>query len=118
MSQTPQNHLRRCRRRAGLSQEEVAFLLGCRDAAMVSRYENGTRRPSLETMLVYEVVFGAYAEQLFRGIFEEVKKRTRKQAQILAHGLREKKPSGAVLRKLSLLDAIGSRSTHKTAHHS
>lgn len=87
--------------------------MGCRTAAMVSRYETGEHRPSLETMFVYEMVFGAHAEELFRGIFQKVKKRAKKRAKILADELKQQKQGGAVLRKLSLLEAIGSRSTTK-----
>ena len=39
------NYLRTYRKRAGLSQAEVAFLLGCHSGAKVSRYEHAARRP-------------------------------------------------------------------------
>lgn len=106
MSQPLQNYLRTYRRRAGLSQEEVAFLLGCSSAAKSSRYEHSARRPSLETVFFYEVVFGASAQKLFRGIFKKAEKKTQKRAQMLAEKLRKAKPNRLNSRKLSLLEAI------------
>jgi transcriptional regulator with XRE-family HTH domain len=106
MSQPLQNYLRTYRRRAGLSQEEVAFLLGCSSAAKSSRYEHSARRPSLETVFIYEVVFDAAAQKLFRGIFKRAEKKTRKRAQILAERLRHAKPNRLNSRKLSILEGI------------
>ena len=34
-----ENYLRTYRKRSGLTQREVAFLVGCRNGAQVSRYE-------------------------------------------------------------------------------
>jgi len=114
MSQTPQNYLRSYRRRSGLSQAEMAFLLGCRSKAKVSRYEQHARRPSLESVFIYEVVFGAHAQELFRGVFEKVEKETRKRAQMLAERLRQAKPDDTIARKLSILDAIVSAPSSKS----
>ena len=55
MSHKLQNYLRTYRKRSGLSQDEVAFLLGCQTGAKVSRYEPFARKPSLETLFAYEV---------------------------------------------------------------
>ena len=62
------NYLRTHRKRAGLSQDEVAFLLGCRSGAKVSRYERLARRLSLETAFAYEALFGVPARELFAGV--------------------------------------------------
>ena len=66
------NYLRTYRKRAGLSQEEVAFLLGCQDGHKASRYELRKRKPNLETVLAYELIFGTPARELFAGVFEDV----------------------------------------------
>src|SRR5690348_4521899 len=78
------NYLRTFRKRAGLSQGEVAFLLGCQDGHKASRYELRKRKPNLETVLAYELIFGAPARELFAGVFEDVVTATRKRAEILA----------------------------------
>ena len=81
------NYLRTHRKRAGLSQEEVAFLLGCQDGHKASRYELRKRKPNLETVLAYELIFGAPARELFAGVFEDVAVAMRKRADILASKL-------------------------------
>jgi len=118
MARTLQNYLRTYRKRAGLSQDEVAFLLGCGTEAVVSRYENGARRPSLETVLTYQVVLGISAHELFRGLFQKVEKEARERAQILAEGLRQAKPNPRISRKLNTLAAIASPAFSNPDDHS
>jgi transcriptional regulator with XRE-family HTH domain len=102
------NYLRTFRKRTGLSQEEVAFLLGCQSGNKASRYERRTRRPNLETILAYELVFGAPARELFAGIFDDVAEATLKRAHALAGKLKESKANLLVTQKLETLDAINS----------
>jgi transcriptional regulator with XRE-family HTH domain len=67
-----ENYLRTYRKKAGLSQREVAFLLGCEDGAQVSRYEKRRRLPPLETALAYEAIFGIPISELFAGMRQSV----------------------------------------------
>src|SRR5258708_38807061 len=48
------NYLRAHRKRLGLSQDEVAYLLGAESGAKVCRYERLVRGASLETALAFE----------------------------------------------------------------
>lgn len=50
--------IRLLRRRAGLSQRDLAELLGYRGHSQVSRYENGRRMPTADEMLQLQVIFG------------------------------------------------------------
>jgi len=117
MSQPLQNYLRTYRRRAGLSQHEVALLLGWASGVHISEYERSARRPDLETIFFYEVVFGVPASELFRGVFQKVEKKTRKRAQMLAEELRKAKPGRAISRKLGILEAIIAPSSTKPDNH-
>jgi transcriptional regulator with XRE-family HTH domain len=72
MSYKLENYLRTYRKRSGLSQDEMAFLLGCQNGTKVSRYERFARKPNLETLFAYEVVFGAPARELFAGVYHIV----------------------------------------------
>jgi transcriptional regulator with XRE-family HTH domain len=81
------NYLRAHRKRLGLSQQQVAFLLGCRSGAKVSRYERFTREPTLRTAFACEVIFHTPARELFAGIYEEVEHETERRARILARRL-------------------------------
>jgi transcriptional regulator with XRE-family HTH domain len=78
-----QNYLRTYRKRAGFSQDEMAFLLGCRRGTKVSRYECFRRLPELQTVLAYEVVLGVPARELLAGIFEQVQRVTIRRAKTL-----------------------------------
>ena len=91
------NYLRAHRKRAGLSQEQLAFLLGCHSGAKVSRYEQFLREPSLRTALAFEAIFHTPVRQLFAGIFDEVEQtvegRARRLAQRLATRERKRRKS-------------------------
>src|SRR5713226_5860932 len=63
-----ENYLRAYRKRSGLTQLEVAFLLGCENGAQVSRYEKRRRLPPLRTALACEAVFGVPVSELFAGM--------------------------------------------------
>ena len=102
------NYLRTYRKRAGLSQQEVAFLLGCQDGHKTSRYELRKRKPNLETILAYELIFGAPARELFAGVFEDVAAATRKRAEILASKLTPTKADLLTAQKLKALGRVTS----------
>jgi len=73
------NYLRAYRKNSGLTQEEVAFLLGFDNANLVSRYEKRQRMPPVRTALAYEAIFGIPIAELFagvrQGIVSDVEKR-------------------------------------------
>jgi transcriptional regulator with XRE-family HTH domain len=100
------NYIRTHRRRAALSQDEVAFLLGCECGTKVGRYELNRRMPTLETALALEAVFGVSVSELFAGRFHEVEQSVVKRAHELVERLRKAKPSPRITAKLSLLMAI------------
>jgi len=64
------NYLRTYRKRAGLSQREMALLLGCRSTDKVSKYECFRRLPALQTAFAYEATFHVPVRELFAGVFE------------------------------------------------
>ncbi len=64
------NYLRTYRKRAGLSQRDLAFLLGVRARGPVSEMEKRRRMPLLRTALALEVIFGIPAGELFAGMRE------------------------------------------------
>src|SRR5258708_36308668 len=68
-----QNYLRTHRRRHGLSQADVAMLLGAVSGTKVSRYENFTRMPGALTILAFEIIFNQPASELFAGSYDAVR---------------------------------------------
>jgi transcriptional regulator with XRE-family HTH domain len=99
------NYLRTYRRQSGLTQSEVAFLLGTDNDDQVCRYEKRRHLPPVATALACEAIFGVPISELFAGVRdssnEGVKKRmlelrsrlqatnaTGNQALLIAHKLR------------------------------
>lgn len=108
------NYLRAYRRRAGLSQDEVAFLLGAEGGTKVSRYERMRRKPSLETAWGYGIIFAADPEHLFAGAIQKVAKQVKRRAEILVRKLET--DSNAPGMKLQILRGIASGSGSRPVH--
>ena len=71
-----ENYLRTYRKRSGLTQREVAFLLGSKNGAQLSRYEKHRRLPPLHTALAFETIFKIPLPELFAGLRESVGRET------------------------------------------
>lgn len=99
-------YLRTHRRRFGLTQKEMAYLLGCEDAAKVSRYENLERLPPLKTALMYEAVFGIPVAELFAGVYQQVERETSKRARALMRKLEKANSNRKATRKADLLRTV------------
>lgn len=61
-------YLRTYRRKTGLSQEDMAYLMGWVTATGISRHENGRRVPTLSVALAYELILGASVADLYEGL--------------------------------------------------
>ena len=108
----PRRHphfLQSFRKKNALSQEEMAFLLGCRTGTQVSQYERLRRQPSVETMLTCQAIFGVPVDKLFPVLYEEVELETKKRARLLSEKIRHGGMSGRAEQKLKLLNEIISR---------
>ncbi len=106
MSAPLETYLRTYRKRSGLSQDEVAFLLGSGSGAKVSRYEHSARRPGLQTLFAYEVIFQVRARELFLGIYQKVERETRRRALRLAGRLTSAEADRMAQRKLAALRTL------------
>lgn len=62
-----ENYIATHRKRSGLSQQDVAWILRAGDGSEISRYEMNRRLPTLETALSLEVLFGVPVGALFAG---------------------------------------------------
>jgi DNA-binding XRE family transcriptional regulator len=105
------NFLRTYRKRSGLTQGEVAFLLGCKDAGQVSRYERRYRLPTLRTAFACASILRVPVEKLFPGIQQEVDREASSRLEKLRLDLAAKalrgrngKPSANKLRWLTQVD--------------
>ena len=107
-SQPLDNYLLACRKGAGLSQDEVAFLLGGRSGTKVARYERRIRVPLLDTALAYEAVFRTPVRGLFAGRSRHVERKVGRRAKVLLRKVERGKYDRLTGRKLEMLRAIAS----------
>src|SRR5262245_25749743 len=94
------------RNRSGLSQDDVGCFVGCQNGTKVSMYERSARKPSLQALFAYEVVFGMPTRELFAGAYQKVEKPISKRAQLLTRKLNRATPTPMATRKLQILKAI------------
>jgi transcriptional regulator with XRE-family HTH domain len=64
----PLNYLRSYRLRWGLSQTELAHLLGSKSVGVITRIEKKLRAPTLKVMIGCFIIFGTSAAELFPDI--------------------------------------------------
>jgi len=103
------NYLRAHRKRSGLSQDDIAYLLGHRTAAHLSRFERFRRSPGFRLALALWVIFQLPPHELFRGEYHKVERVIRQRAKRLATRLAAKSQDERTLRKVAFLNKIGSR---------
>ena len=103
MSRKLENYLLTHRKRAHLTQDEMAFVLGSGSGTTVSRYEHYTQRPRLETVLAYEIVTGTPARELFAGLYDDIEQQIHKRSRQLAQRLKKRPPTRATETKLEFL---------------
>jgi transcriptional regulator with XRE-family HTH domain len=77
------HYLRNERRETGLTQADIAALLGASWKSKVSRYERRQALPPLETALGYEAVIGKPVATLFAGMYGRVAHDVRERARNL-----------------------------------
>ena len=100
------NYLRTHRKKLGLSQREMASLLGCRSGAKVSRYELSARIPTLHVILAYEVIFQKPVSELFAGLYDRAERQTRRNMRLLLGRLKRRRGDPALARKIANLRAV------------
>jgi DNA-binding XRE family transcriptional regulator len=100
-------YLRMYRKRADLSQDEVAYFLSVRSETQASRHERFHRVPNLDTALACEAIFGILVRELFAGRYERAEREVRRRARYL----RQRMPSERV-RRPKIFSAVG-RDNHE-----
>jgi transcriptional regulator with XRE-family HTH domain len=96
------NYIEMHRKRAGLSQAELSYLISLEKGSSISRYEQGLRFPNLESLLALEVVLGQPVSELYAGIKERMEEEVAEKARHLLGTLGDA-PSKELALKLELL---------------
>ncbi len=97
------NYIRTCRKRTGLTQEEVAFLLGSKSSAGISRHERLKQTPDLETLLAYELLFQTPVRNLFSRTHQEVELKLKQRIRLLIRKLAKGGGGRRIKRKIEIL---------------
>ena len=103
------NYLKAHRKRYGLSQMDLACLLGANTDAIVWQYEHEWRAPGFINLIALEYIFGLDSKTLFAGVAAEVEKETNGRARKLASLLASRPLTPHRLRKIKFLKSILSR---------
>lgn len=106
MAKPLRTYLRSKRKKSGLSLGELAFLLGVRHTAKVSRYERLARTPTLKNLFALQVVYGELMHDLFPRAFEDVRSTIIKRAELLAADVKRRRKTPQAKRKLAAIEAI------------
>jgi transcriptional regulator with XRE-family HTH domain len=93
------NYLRARRKQSGLTQTELAFLVGYENAAQMSRYEKRHTLPPLETAIACEAIFGVPITELFAGTRQRIVRSVEKRRSELRARLQGKTLTGSAALK-------------------
>ena len=101
------NYLRAHRKRLGLSQSDLAFLLGAESGAKVCRYERFNRLPGLETILAYSAIFRRSPSELFAGLHDRIEYEIARRAEtLLAQSKKEQATCQNVRKRRTLAQLV------------
>lgn len=87
-------YLRTHRRSSGLSQHEVARLLGYKSAGEISRHERATTLPSLRVAVAYQIIFRVPIAELFPELHKETERTIDRRLMTLENELQDSTPKG------------------------
>lgn len=69
------NYLRMHRKKSRLLQSDIAFLLQLEDVSNISRWEAGDRKPKMDALMTYHLLFDIRIDSLYerqKGRYEEL----------------------------------------------
>jgi transcriptional regulator with XRE-family HTH domain len=100
------NYLRAHRKRLGLSQGEIAYLLGSPRGEKVCRYECFISEPGFRIALAYEIIFKTPAREIFPDLCKEIERQIADRARDLLKRLKTRSPHPLLSRKRDVLADI------------
>jgi transcriptional regulator with XRE-family HTH domain len=107
------SYLKPLRLQRGLSQPELAALLGI-GPSLLSKLESLSRQPTVKVMLAAEIVFGLPARDIFPGAFHNIEAEVVERARTLRKELRRQSNPASRAKKVMLAQMIGKSGKPKT----
>lgn len=106
------NYISMHRKRAGLSQDELALLLGLNGRSALAKYELSLRLPELQAVIAFEIIFDEPIQSVFAGVAHKVRESIQSRARALTESIPEKSIATnadkfAILARLAHLDNEG-----------
>ncbi|HXR46672.1 MAG TPA: helix-turn-helix transcriptional regulator [Candidatus Limnocylindrales bacterium] len=98
------NYIRTHRKRAHLTQNDVAFLIGAKSSAHICRHERLQQTPNLQTLLAYEILFRTPVRNLFSGVHQDVEHKLMYRIRLLIQNLAKSGHSRVKARKIEILN--------------
>lgn len=103
------NYIKSHRKRHGLNQHELAYLLGTSHASTVSRIEKDQQKPSLEDMIALEMIFQMNMSQLFPDLYQFVSNKVLYRIDLFQQNLDEGDMTLENIEKMNTLKTIRSK---------
>jgi DNA-binding XRE family transcriptional regulator len=109
MDQRIKTYVRPLRRRWGLTQKELAFIIGAKSGTVVSRIEGVKRTPNVATVLACALVFDVAAPvELFPVLVSQIHENVRRRVNELYEEL-QGNPNKLTRKKLDFFEAVLAR---------
>ncbi len=103
-----QNLLRTYRRKTEISIEDISQLLKMKDSSTLSRCERGLRKPSLEIIFTYHLLFEVTIEKLFEKEMKQTFRKINENIQPLLNELKKQNSSKKVEARIFYLNSLKS----------
>jgi transcriptional regulator with XRE-family HTH domain len=98
--------MRTYRIRSGLTQRDVALLLGLKTGSTISRTERGYKAPSIQILLGYCLLFEAHPKELVPGIYGGMEKFVYARTNVLTGQLRKRHETPVVSGRINFLEKL------------
>jgi DNA-binding XRE family transcriptional regulator len=107
MANKPLNrYLQTFRRRAGLTQKEIAYLIDAKSRSTISKHESADSCPTFETLVCYELLFGIPMCDFLDGDYQDVADAFRERVNGFLFLLEQKTLTPSVKRKIATLRRV------------
>jgi transcriptional regulator with XRE-family HTH domain len=105
------DNLRMMRRQARLNQADIAYLMQLTDYSIISRWEQGQRKPGTDALTVYHLLFDIPIKPLMEDQLREIRAMLVTQIKLLLDELRKQRQSQKIRGKEVFLESILTRLT-------
>lgn len=100
------NSLRTFRKKTEITIEDISQLLNMHDSSTLSRFERGYRKPSLEIIFTYHLLFEVSIEKIFEFEIKETYQKIRNNITPLIDDLKKQTKTKKVEARIAFLNSL------------